>query len=113
ESMVPFSAPASQLVIESAERERHDRDSTISISDAEEAASDDNIQQSQASSMASEMLRRNPGSQESLRLSQGAERSSNLLQSKLFGPIKKPSHPTKRGASFGESDMKAKKRSEE
>lgn len=109
EAMVPFSAPASQLVIESAERERHDRDSTISISDAEDG-SDDNIPQSQASSLASDMLRRNPaGSQESLRLSQGAERSSNLLQSKIFGSIKKSSHLKKRGASFGDSDMKAKK----
>lgn len=108
ESMVPFSAPASQLVIESAERERHDRDSTISISDAEEV-NDENIPQSQASSLASNMLRRNPGSQESLRLSQGAERSSNLLQSKLFGPVKKSSHLRKRGASLGESDIKAKK----
>ncbi len=109
DSMVPFSAPASQLVVESAERERHDRDSTISISDAEEIASDDNVQQSQASSMASEMLRKNPGSQESLRLSQGAERSSNLLQSKLFGPIKKTSSSKKREASLGEADIKAKK----
>ncbi|EXJ55823.1 hypothetical protein A1O7_08754 [Cladophialophora yegresii CBS 114405] len=109
EPMVPFSAPPSQLVVESAERERHDRDSTISISDVEEAVSDDNVQQSQASSMASEMLRRNPGSQESLRLSQGAERSSNLLQSKLFGPIKKSSHSKKRGPSSEEIDIKAKK----
>lgn len=108
ESMAPFSAPASQLANESAERERHDRDSTISISDAEES-SDDNIRQSQASSLASEMLRRNPGVQESLRLSQNAERSSSLLQSKLFGPIKKAGHLKKRGASFGESDVKPKK----
>ena len=107
DSMIPFSAPASQLVIESAERERHDRDSTISISDAEEI--DDDVQQSQASSMASEMLRRNPGSQESLRLSQNAERSSNLLQSKIFGPVKKHTQGQKRGSSFGESDIKAKK----
>ena len=107
--IVPFSAPASQLVVESAERERHDRDSTISISDAEELGSDDNIHPSQASSMASEMLRKNPGSQESLRLSQGAERSSNLLQSKLFGPVNKPSHTKKREASLGEADIKAKK----
>ena len=108
EGMVPFSAPASQLVIESAERERHDRDSTISISDAEEG-SDDNIPQSQASSLASDMLRRNPGPQESLRLSQNAERTSNLLQTKLFGPVKKSAHSKKRGASFGESDSQAKK----
>lgn len=107
ESMIPFSAPASQLVIESAERERHDRDSTISISDAEEI--DDDIQQSQASSLASDMLRRNPASQESLRLSRDAERSSNLLQSKLFGPVKKHTQGHKRGSSFGESDIKVKK----
>jgi hypothetical protein len=107
ESMIPFSAPASQLVIESAERERHDRDSTISISDAEDI--DDDIQQSQASSLASDMLRRNPASQESLRLSQNAERSSNLLQSKLFGPVKKHTQGQKRGSSFGESDIKVKK----
>lgn len=107
EPMIPFSAPASQLVIESAERERHDRDSTISISDVEEI--DDDIQQSQASSMASDMLRRNPGSQESLRLSQNAERSSNLLQSTLFGPVKKHAQGRKRGSSFGESDIKVKK----
>ncbi|EXJ94268.1 hypothetical protein A1O1_02661 [Capronia coronata CBS 617.96] len=108
ESVASFSAPASRFARESAERDRHDRDSTISISDGEEG-SDDNIPQSQASSLASEMLRRNPGHQESLRLSQNAERSSNLLQTKLFGPIKKSSHPRKRGASFGESDIKAKK----
>ncbi|KIW90747.1 uncharacterized protein Z519_08530 [Cladophialophora bantiana CBS 173.52] len=109
ESMVPLSAPASQLVIESAERERHDRDSTISISDAEEGNNDDSIPESLASSLASDMLRRNPGGQESLRLSQGAERSSNLLQSKIFGPIKKPGQLRKRGASFGETDIKMKK----
>ncbi|KEF51644.1 uncharacterized protein A1O9_12279 [Exophiala aquamarina CBS 119918] len=107
ESMIPFSAPASQLVTESAERERHDRDSTISISDAEEI--DDDVQQSQASSLASDMLRRNPASQESLRLSQNAERSSNLLQSKLFGPVKKRTQGHKRGSSFGEPDVKVKK----
>ncbi|KAL6251993.1 hypothetical protein RBB50_002203 [Rhinocladiella similis] len=107
-SMVPLSAPASQLVIESAERDRHDRDSTISISDAEEASHDD-IPQSQASSLASDMLRRNPGPQESLRLSQGAEKSSNALQRKLFGPVQKYAHTRKRSGSFGESDMKAKK----
>lgn len=108
DTMVPFSAPASQLVIESAERERHDRDSTISISDAEDAG-DDDIQQSQASSLASDMLRINPGTQESLRLSQSAERSSNLLQSKLFGPVKKSNQSRKREASFEESDIVSKK----
>lgn len=85
----PSSAPASQYIgVE--EPGRHDRDSTISVSDAEDRFSDDEIEPSQASSMAADMLRKIPGSQESLRLSQGAERSSNVLQSKLFGKIKKP-----------------------
>ena len=109
----PLSAPGSQLVNESAERERHDRDSTISISDAEDNGSDDDIPQSQASSLATDMLRKNPASQESLRLSQGAERSSNVLQSKLFGNVKKPgvenSRPGKRRGIFGDADMTAKK----
>lgn len=109
----PLSAPGSQLVNESAERERRDRDSTISISDVEDAASDDDIPQSQASSLATDMLRKNPASQESLRLSQGAERSSSLLQTKLFGNVKKPGiehqRPAKRRGSYGDADMKAKK----
>jgi hypothetical protein len=107
----PMSAPGSQLVAESAERERHDRDSTISVSDPEENFSDDEIQQSQASSLAADMLRKNPGSQESLRLSQGAERSSNLLQSKLFGPVKKTpaQNPIKRRGSFDDGSVKSKK----
>ncbi|KAL2397001.1 hypothetical protein ABEF93_005772 [Exophiala dermatitidis] len=108
ESAVPLSAPASRFTRESEERDRNDRDSTISISDAEDGDGD-NIPESQASSLASDMLRRNPGNQESLRLSQNAERSSNLLQTKLFGPIKKSTQTRKRGASFGESDIKAKK----
>lgn len=107
----PMSAPGSQLVAESAERERHDRDSTISISDAEDNGSEDDVQQSQASSLATDMLRKNPGSQESLRLSQGAQSSSNLLQSKLFGNVKKPSSnlPIKRRGSFDDGAVKSKK----
>ena len=109
----PLSAPGSQLVNESAERERHDRDSTISISDAEDAGSENDIPQSQASSLATDMLRKNPASQESLRLSQSAERSSNLLQTKLFGNVKKPGvekyQSAKRRGSFGDSNVKMKK----
>jgi hypothetical protein len=101
----PMSAPGSQLVNESAERERHDRDSTISMSDAEEESENDVIH-SQASDLATEMLRRNPASQESLRLSQGAQSSSNLLQSKLLGKVSKPS---KRRGSFDNGDMRSKK----
>jgi hypothetical protein len=104
-----YSAPGSQLVIESAERERYDRDSTISVSDDDEAVSEAELPQSQASSLATSMLRKNPGSQESLRLSQTAEQTSNLLQTKLFGTIKKPGVNRKRQASNGESDILSKK----
>ena len=109
-----YSAPVSQNMNESAERDRHDRDSTISVSDDEEAITDDDLPQSQASSMATNMLRRNLGSQESPSLTASAERTSNLLQAKLFGAVKKAgvdrsAGQGKRKASFGEADMAAKK----
>lgn len=106
-----YTESRSLLIQEAIEGDRHDRDSTISISDAEDKGSDDDIPQSQASSLATDMLRKNPGSQESLRLSQNAERSSTLLQTKLFGNVKKPgmerSTHSKRRGSF--DDIKAKK----
>jgi hypothetical protein len=109
----PYSAPGSQLVNESAERERHDRDSTISISDHEDNLSFDDVPHSQASSLATQMLRKNPGSQESLRLSQSAEQSSNLLQTKLLGKAKKAgldrSRASKRQTSSGEAESPTKK----
>ena len=109
----PYSAPGSQLINESAERERHDRDSTISVSDDEDNLSMDDIPHSQASSLATQMLRKNPGSQESLRMSQSAEHSSSLLQTKLLGKAKKAgvnrSRASKRQASSGEAESPAKK----
>ena len=109
-----YSAPVSQVVNDSGERNRHDRDSTISVSDAEEAITDEDVPQSQASSLATNMLRRNPGSQESSGFSTSAERSSNLLQTKLFGAVKKAGldrsvGQNKRQASFGDPDIAAKK----
>jgi hypothetical protein len=109
----PYSAPGSQLVNESAERERHDRDSTISVSDDEDNISFDDVPHSQASSLATQMLRKNPGSQESLRMSQTAEQTSNLLQTKLLGKAKKAgverSRASKRQVSSGEAESPAKK----
>lgn len=90
------SMPNSQVIGSSAERDRHDRDSTISISDVEEGSGDD-IPQSQASSLATDMLRKQPASQETIRHSQDAERSSNLLQTKLFGTVKKTGTTTSKG----------------
>ncbi|KAL1963271.1 hypothetical protein VTN77DRAFT_8494 [Rasamsonia byssochlamydoides] len=74
-----------------AERDRHDRDSTISASDAEEAVTDEDVPASQASSLATNMLRRFPGSSQAEASSpaRNVGRSSNLLQTKLFGQVKK------------------------
>jgi hypothetical protein len=105
-----FSAPVSQVVPET-DRRRHDRDSTISVSD-EEAVTDDDVPASQASSLATSMLRRNPGSQEEPSIPTNPSKSSAALQSKLFGQVKKigvHKLPTKRHASFGEADVPAKK----
>ncbi|KAJ9405045.1 hypothetical protein DTO045G8_7218 [Paecilomyces variotii] len=88
-----------------AERDGHDRDSTISASDAEEAVIDEDVPPSQASSMATNMLRRYPGDH-SARAPANVGRSNNLLQTKLFGRVQKagverPS-PSKRKADFEE-----------
>lgn len=89
-SQLMFSAPGSQFVQESAEREsRQDRDSTISISDNDNTQDRNDVTQSQASSLAADMLRKNPTAYDAIRQSQEAEKSSTLLQSKLFGPVKK------------------------
>ena len=52
-----FSAPNTQFSPRKSERSRDDRDSTISASDNEEAHTDDDVQASQASNLASSMLR--------------------------------------------------------
>ena len=98
-----YSAPSKQLFRSSEDRERHDRDSTISFSD-EGALTDDDVPQSQASSLATNMLRRNPGGQASSRLPEKAEKSSKALQTKLFGQVKKAGIDRKRQASFGPND---------
>lgn len=112
-SQLLLSAPTSQLVTESAERERHDRDSTISISDHDNNAAQEELIQSQASSLATDMLRRNPSTFENLRYSQDAEKTSNLLQSKILGTVKKSSGNSaaslKRAYGFHDGSSKSKK----
>jgi len=109
----PYSAPATQAHIDPDEADRNARDSTISITDNEEAITDEDIPQSQASSLATNMLRRNPGSQENSFTV--AERSSNLLQAKLFGAVQKAGIDRsvgqgKRKASVGDVDVTATKK---
>ncbi|KAM5442730.1 hypothetical protein MferCBS31731_002113 [Microsporum ferrugineum] len=68
---------------------RRDRDSTLSASDVE-AVTDEDIPASQASSLATSMLRRYPGpSQEAPPIPTNIGKSSAMLQSKLFGHVKK------------------------
>jgi len=111
-SQLVLSAPGLQFANESAERERHDRDSTISVSDNDNNMGDDELAQSQASSLATDMLRNNPSNFDTVRGSQDAERSSSLLQSKLFGNVKKPSGNTaaKLKRAYGFDDGTPKKR---
>lgn len=77
-----FSAPGSQRVEEADVRDRNDRDSTISVSDHEDDAYDeDDIPGSQASQEATVMLRRSLAP---------APNSGRLVQGKLLGQVKKP-----------------------
>ncbi|GAM33293.1 hypothetical protein TCE0_003r00089 [Talaromyces pinophilus] len=101
------------------EDNRHDRDSTISVSDGEEAITDEDIPASQASSRATDMLRRLPAlSQEASPQQQSARsnigKSSTLLQTKLFGHVRKagvdrPGPAQKRKGSFVEEGPTLKK----
>ncbi|KAL4976546.1 hypothetical protein BDW66DRAFT_50319 [Aspergillus desertorum] len=72
--------------------ENRDRDSTISASDAEEAETEEDIPLSQAPSLATSMLRcKHPAIQQDMRGAvKPAPKSSTLLQTKLFGQVRKP-----------------------
>ena len=105
--------PNTQLTYTTGDR-RHDRDSTISVSDAEEEAyTDEDVPASQASQRAINMLRR---SQESV-LSPGETKheKANMSQGKLYGKVKKPGlegQKVKRGADDNRYDeiVKSSKR---
>lgn len=85
---VSFSAPGTQLTYQEEPRAREDRDSTISASEDEEAGE---LQGSQASQMAANMLRRSLGPQkEMITATAQTPDSGKLTQGKLFGPVKKP-----------------------
>lgn len=93
--------------------ERYERDSTISASDIEEAETEkEKVTDSRASSLATNMLRSNPGSgRQGTRSAASAPKSSTLLQTKLFGQVKKPgaSPSLKRKAGSEEENLTAKK----
>lgn len=94
--------------------ERYERDSTISASDIEEAETEEEekVTDSRASSLATNMLRSNPGSgRQGTRSAASAPKSSTLLQTKLFGQVKKPSAAPslKRKAGSEEENLATKK----
>ena len=95
-----YSAPNTQSAAMSNERDRdrHDRDSTISVSDIEdsarggdddneEAVTDEELPQSQASSLATSMLRKNPGAETQISQGGAVKEQSTMLQSKLFANV--------------------------
>ncbi|KAL2837722.1 hypothetical protein BJX68DRAFT_249505 [Aspergillus pseudodeflectus] len=100
--------------------ENRDRDSTISASDIEEAETEEDIPASQAGSLTARMLRRNPsGIQQDVRSAAGAvPKTSTLLQTKLFGQVRKPGverpppSSLKRKASFDGASLKKTKAGE-
>ncbi|KAL4902849.1 hypothetical protein BDW74DRAFT_157727 [Aspergillus multicolor] len=99
--------------------ENRDRDSTISASDIEEAETEEDIPRSQTGSLATSMLRRNhPTIHQNMRgVVNPASKTSTLLQTKLFGQVRKvgverpanSNNTLKRKASFdGASSKKSK-----
>lgn len=74
----------------SQEHDQHDRDSTISASDAEEAITDEELPASQTNSLATNMLRRSAAiGHHQTHTGPNVPKSSTLLQTKLFGQVKK------------------------
>ncbi|MCJ1251255.1 hypothetical protein MMC30_008486 [Trapelia coarctata] len=113
-SHLSFSAPTSQFVNHQHEVRRTDRDSTISASDQEEAYTDEDIPASQASQVASSMLRHYSGPDPDSSPPQKNIPEPGLVQTKLSGRIIKPGYNTsdlsrKRG--FGNDNVEAEHRS--
>lgn len=108
---VNLSAPGTQHTYHEESRAREERDSTISASDNEDnPCQDEDIPGSQASQLATSMLRHSLGSQKERNATPSqTPDSSKLMQAKLFGPVKKPvggtsGSSTKRGANSGTYD---------
>lgn len=81
---VSYSAPSTQYPYEDRVRDREDRDSTISASEHEdEAYSEEQVPESQATQAATNMLRRAPV------VNSRVEPAKAIVQGKLFGQVKK------------------------
>ncbi|KAF9892363.1 hypothetical protein FE257_002140 [Aspergillus nanangensis] len=86
--------------------EHRDRDSTLSASDIEEVETEEDIPVPQSRSISNGMFRRNaPNPYQEIQRAANAPKSSSLLQTKLFGQVRKagvepPPSNLKRKASF-------------
>jgi hypothetical protein len=97
---IPQSAPPAHYQPKAAHARRESSNSTITASsvDEEEAFTDreeDEVQESQASQMATSMLRRAAPSKQMSALS--SQQSAALVQSKIFGQVKKPMSGSRSG----------------
>ncbi|KAF2023475.1 hypothetical protein EK21DRAFT_80835 [Setomelanomma holmii] len=97
-SMIPQSAPPAHYAQKPATGRRQSSNSTITASsvDEEEAFTDreeDEVQESQASQMATDLLRRAPTG----KMSAPSSQSGHLVQSKIFGQVKKGHGLTRSG----------------
>jgi len=85
---IPQSAPSIQYPPKHGRRESSNSTITASSIDDDEI-SEDEVPESQASQMAANMLRRTP-QQKKMPAPSSQDRSGGLIQSKLFGQVKKP-----------------------
>jgi hypothetical protein len=95
---IPQSAPPAHYAQKPTNKRRQSSNSTITASsiDEEEAFTDreeEEVQESQASQMATSMLRKAPTS----KMSAPSSQSANLVQSKIFGQVKKGHSLTRSG----------------
>ena len=95
-----LSAPKSHITYDESNLRREDRDSTISVSDNEEAYTDEDVPASQASKVATSMLRSSVSLGDVAPGTEKIPETKTMVQGKLFGYVKKPMSGTnKRGGS--------------
>ena len=105
-SHLSFSAPGTQFLSHENDRRRKDRDSTISASDNEEAYTDEDVPASQASQIATSMLRRySESTSQGTPVASVPSQEKPLIQSKLSGKITKPKHNRDKHQGLGVIDL--------
>ena len=100
-----LSAPGTQFTYHEKAQAPDDRESTISASEDErDNPSDEELPGSQASQMASSMLRQSLGSQKPKAAPRKTPESSKVMQAKLFGKVQKPGPAQAKASKRGHPD---------